>query len=728
MNISTLYSKIITTGINTSKSEITNKRIKILNTYALVWINLIVILTLIEKLLQFIIITTQGGFNDTYEEAVESHFSHGQIVQLLTATFLLVVILLNKYNKFNAARVLFLLVSLANFTAFTLHVTPGIYTEYFYLIVPPLALSLYSKNTIPFIVLIISFLLYVTPYRFYPVYPENIIERFYPIPQVYIFISIYLLVNYFKKINSKNEKLLQFEKDKVLNDKTILENQQLELKKLNKFKSHFFINISHEIRTPLTLIQGHASQINLNDSNEKTQEKIDVVKEQSQQIYSIVNNIMDLGKIDSKEFQINTEFIELNNFLNKHYNQFKNLFIQKSISFSLENKTENLLFKIDDYMFSKSISNLLSNALKFTSKGGYVVLKACVENKKLKIELTDNGIGIPKEDINNVFNRFFQSKNDITKSEGSGIGLTFTKSIVEAHNFSIDVKSTPNQATTFSIEIPSDAFTKTQTIITTPNFETKSDIIEKTIKQTHSKRQVLIVEDHKQMRIFLAGLLDNYIITEAKNGEEALNILKTNNFDAIITDYMMPVMDGETLVQNIKKQNIKTPIIVLTARTDAKGKLNMLRLGIDGYLNKPFIKEELFLHLKQAFQSIDNINKFDKKLKLEERQSLNKFAIKFNKELNEFIFNNMHTSTFGIDAIAEHFNISKSTLNRKTKTLLGQVPKDIVMEARLQKARVLIEENPTETQKNIANAVGISNTTYFFKKIEERFHKKQIIK
>ena len=184
---------------------------------------------------------------------------------------------------------------------------------------------------------------------------------------------------------------------------------------------------------------------------------------------------------------------------------------------------------------------------------------------------------------------------------------------------------------------------------------------------------------------------------------------------------MMPVLDGKGLVMAIKKRNLKTPIIVLTARTDSDAKLKMLRLGIDAYLNKPFMKEELLMHLKKASQAYDVINKFDSELKVEEKESLNKFAQKFNEDLNDYIFENMHSSIFGIETIAEHFDISKSTLVRKTKSLLGQVPKDIILEARFQKARLILEENPTESKKNISKAIGIKNTFYFFKKMEERF-------
>ncbi len=720
MKLKHSYSKLFYTGTRLKFDNKKNKRIRILNTYTIVWINLILVLTFIEKIIQFLIVTLKGGFNDNYDTIAQNHLDYGSIVQWLTVVLFVTVILLNKINQFNIARILFLLVALSNFTLFTLFIKPGMYSEYFYVIIPPMALSIYIKNYVPFIVLVISLILFIAPYQIYPVYPQNIIDRFYQIPQVYIFISIYLLVNYFKKLNLKNEALLEIEKNKVLSDKIILENQQQELKKLNEFKSHFFVNLSHEIRTPLTLIKGHAAQINFNTAKNKSLESINIIKSQSEQIHSIINNIMDLGKIDENELQINIKSINVTEFLTHHYTNFKNVYETNNVQFLFENKITNLSFNVDEYLFSKSINNLLSNALKFSSHKGVVKLKAYIHNRQLIIEVSDNGIGIPEKDLQHIFDRFFQSKNHITQSQGSGIGLAFTKMVIDAHNFSIDVKSEPDINTIFTIKIPEIALQKAK--VNAHIKQQKLNLGQQTL--ISSKRKILIVDDHTEMRAYLSSVLNNYKIVEAKNGKEALDILNSNSFDLIITDYMMPIMDGRTLVGNIKKLNIKTPIIILTARTDTKGKLNMLRLGIDAYLNKPFLKEELIMHIKQAFQSYDRLVQFNKELEKREKDNLDKFAEKFNQDLKNFIFKNMHTSNFGIDMIADHFKISKSTLNRKVKSLLGQVTKDIIMEARLQKARELLDENPLQTQKNIANAVGISNTSYFFKKMEKRFNKK----
>jgi signal transduction histidine kinase/DNA-binding NarL/FixJ family response regulator len=599
----------------------------------------------------------------------------------------------------------------------SLVVSPGSYLEYYFLLAPPIAITLYIKKYTSYLVLAVSFLLFLTPYYFYVVYPEEYVDRLIPFETICIFLVIVLIVNYFKQNNLNSENLLSLERDKVLSDKILLEKQKAELRELSEFKTHFYVNLSHEIRTPLTLIKGHSLQLNFNDSEEKMEEKINIINSQVEQVEFIINNIMDISKIDNKDFHLDLAPVNISSFFDKHFSNFKNLFETKGVLFSLENRTQNLLFKVDNYLFSKSIDNLLSNALKFTKSGDAVVIKIYLQGVDLKVEVIDTGIGIPEEDIEKVFDRFFQSKNHITKSQGSGIGLSFTKSIIEAHNFSIDVKSISNISTIFSIQIPQESLQESLNVEHTKVLKepSKNEII------VNSKLKVLLVEDHNEMRKYIISLLDDYTVTEAENGEVALDILKRETFDVIITDYMMPVLDGKGLVTAIKSQNLKTPIIVLTARTDSDAKLKMLRLGIDAYLNKPFMKEELLMHIKKASKSFDVINKFDSKLKNEEKESLNKFAQKFNEDLNEFIFENMHSSIFGIETIADHFNISKSTLVRKTKSLLGQVPKDIILEARFQKARLILEENPTESKKNISEAIGIKNSFYFFKKMEERF-------
>lgn len=695
------YDLLVSLGIrNTTQSNSEIKRIKLFNTFCYCWYATAVILLL-------------------------NYLTKSPILYLnILVHFLqLIVIILSQYihtkGHYEIGRFMFALMLIVNSFVFGNFIKKGQLLEFYLILAPAVSLVLTDNKKINYSIFTVALLCFTIPNHFFEHYPTI---NFYSPGLVCLFFLFYILTNYFKKQNNQIEKLLELERDKVIADKVILEAQRNKLDQLNEFKSHFFVNFSHEIRTPLTLIQGNASRINLKGSLEENQEKIQNINNQVAQIQNIINNIIDLSKIDSNEFTITCTKVALQPFLEKHYASFATLFQKKEIQFDLLLNVPDIVVLMDEDLMSKSINNLLSNALKFTPKKGKVSIEVTFE-KELIIKIKDSGIGIPEQDLDKVFERFFQSKNDITKSQGSGIGLSFTQSILEAHHFDISLSSIPNEETIFTITIPKKAIEynaitlKTSNTVLQNSSPTKSQI--KISKA--AKRSILIVEDNEQMRQYLKEVLEDYQITEAENGQEALAILQHQSFDMIITDYMMPVLDGEGLVIKIKEQELKTPVIVLTARSDQEGKLNMLRLGIDGYLNKPFVEEELHLMIQKSLQSLDIIHSFETTLEEEERASLTVFASKFNEELNELIYTNLHSPTFGVEDIAFHLNISKSTLNRKTKAILGQTTQELIMEARFQKARGLLLENPHASKKEIAESVGITNATYFFTKLNERF-------
>jgi signal transduction histidine kinase/CheY-like chemotaxis protein/AraC-like DNA-binding protein len=694
------YDALVSLGITSasqSNSEI--KRIKLFNAFCYCWY-----VTAFILLFNYVIKTPILYLN------IVAHL--GQLVIIISAQYL------HSKGKYETGRFLFAMMLIVNSFLFGNFLKKGQLLEFYLILAPAVSLVLTDNKKINYSIFTIALLCFAIPNSFFKHYPTI---NFYSPALVCLFILFYILTNYFKKQNKTIENLLEVERDKVIADKIILEEQRNKLDKLNEFKSHFFVNFSHEIRTPLTLIQGNVSRINLKKSIEENQEKINNINHQVAQIQNIINNIIDLSKIDSNEFTITCTKVALQPFLEKHYSEFKTLFQKKDIQFTLKMAIPEISVFMDEDLMSKSINNLLSNALKFTPKKGNVEIEILLENE-LIVRIIDNGIGIPKEDLEKVFERFFQSKNDITKSQGSGIGLSFTQSIVAAHQFDISLSSIPNKETIFAITIPKKAIEYGVIDANTNTIGARIDfprVHSNTAKK--SKRSILIVEDNEQMRNYLKEVLENYQITEAENGQEALEILQQQSFDIIITDYMMPVLDGEGLVLKIKENGLKTPIIVLTARSDQEGKLKMLRLGIDGYLNKPFLEEELHLMVKKALQSFDTIQSFEATLPIEEKESLSVFANKFNQELNELIHQQMHSPTFGVEDIALHLNISKSTLNRKTKAILGQTPQELIMEARFQKAKALQLENPYATKKEIAETVGITNATYFFAKLHERF-------
>lgn len=715
------YETIISLGTQEGNSNNLNKRIRLLNTYCLIWSHLVLFFYALEMSIGLLV---------EYFTNSRITFSFFNFKAFLTILFvvisLITTLFLNKKHYFKWASVLFLSVFMLSNTYVALFVNPGNYLEYYLLLGAPIALTLYTKKSTSLLILLISFLLFLTPYYFYVVYPIDYVERLLVLEALCVFLVVFLLVNYFKKSNTKNESLLALERDKVLSDKMILEKQEAELRELNEFKSHFFVNLSHEIRTPLTLIQGYTNQLKFKTTDTENKQKTAIIKEQCQQMQDIINSIMDLSKMESNQFQLITTHVDVNSFLEKHFINFQSLFAKKNIDFTFNNKTLKTTILIDKDLFSKAITNLLSNALKFTPKNGSVTINTSFNNEGLTINVIDTGIGINEDEKEAVFKRFYQVKNDITKSQGSGIGLAFTKSIVNAHQFSIAIESSFGNGTCFTISIPKE-FVKYNTNLpfSEPidaveiNKTNLKKYIEPTIK--NNKQKILVVDDHEQMRKYLKKVLHNYNITEAENGKEALSILQNNNFDLILTDYMMPIMDGETLVKQLKQQQDKTPILVLTARTDQQGKLSMLRLGIDGYLHKPFMEEELLINIKNSIALYKNIVEFDTNNSPEVIKNLNAYAHKFNTKITSYINQNLNSPLLTVETISEYMKVSRSTLNRKVKSLLGQTVNQLIQEARLEKARKLREEDPFASKKQIAEAVGFTNTTYLFDKLKERY-------
>lgn len=715
------YESIIALGTKNSFSNNLNKKIRLLNTYCLLWGHVVLLFLSLELLIGLVLeVINQKTITFDFIN-VKSFIAHFFILSSITS-----IVFLNKYLYFKWGRFIFIsTIIIVNIFA-SLIISPGSYIEYYFLLISPIAITLYEKKSTSYLFLAIGFLCFLTPYYIYVVYPLEYVKRLIILETACIFLVIHLLVNYFKANNLKYEKLLSLERDKVFSDKIILEKQEAELRELNEFKSHFFVNLSHEIRTPLTLIQGYTNQLSFKDSDKGNKQKTTIIKEQCQQMQNIINSIMDLSKMESNQFKLIRIPVDINDLLEKHFTNFQSLFAKKNINFTFNNRTLKTSILIDEELFSKAITNLLSNALKFTPTNGNVSINTSFRDSGFKIDVIDSGIGINKEESEAVFKRFYQVKNDITKSQGSGIGLAFTKSIVNAHNFTINLESSSGKGCCFTIFIPKNYVSSTtnKPLIKTLETFVKNEVTTITQPKTvfiSKKQKILVVDDHEQMRVYLKKVLKNYDITEAENGEDALYTLKNNSFDLILTDYMMPVMDGETLVKELKKQKNKTPIIVLTARTDQHGKLSMLRLGIDGYLHKPFMEEELLINIKNSIALYKNVKEFDKGNSPEVLKNLNEYADKFNTKITSYINKNINSNSLTVDSISEYMNVSRSTLNRKVKSILGQTVNQLIQEARLEKARNLRAEDPFASKKEIAEAVGITNTTYLFDKLKERY-------
>ncbi|MEX6626054.1 response regulator [Tenacibaculum salmonis] len=696
----TLYNKLVDIGVSKVTSVKEKKRVRVLN-----------LATYISSIDALFFLFFDYFTNSLNKEKI--------ITLLFEITIYVSIIFFQKKGFSKISRIIF---TLSVFLVLFYHCNYafiGFYGEYQYIVVPLFTLFFFDKKYIHYGSLLISIAAFYLPNMYWNLYPE---QYFGYLNALILFLGVFLIVNFFKRLNNKNEQLLEIEKNKVLEDKILLEKQQIALKELEQFKSHFFVNLSHEIRTPLTLIKGYSSHIVFKNEDTENKQMMKKIQNQTQYIQNIVDNILDLSKLEENKLTLNKKPVDFSLLITKLYTDYQILFYKKNISFTVS-KTPNVNILIDEELFTSALNNLLHNALKFTDKKGKVIIKISYDTT-LVIEIIDNGIGIPVEDIDKIFTRFFQSKNHITKSQGSGIGLSFTKNLIEAHEFLLDVKSIPEKETIFKITIPNTFIqknTEDKEILTIENNQnTTYNTIPLKITP-ESKKSILIVEDNEDMRDYLKLVLKKYTITEVTNGKEALDILKTATFNTIITDYMMPVMDGLELVKAVKNLGLKTPIVVITARLDDVGKLNMLRLGIDAYITKPFLEEQLKITITRSIALYDQINNLEDKISPKEKISLENNSLLFDKQLKSYISDNIQNKNFGVDDLADLMNLSRSSVFRKTKLILGQTPNEVINEARLQKARILLDENPNIRKKELAEAIGVYNATYFYKKLEERF-------
>ncbi len=487
------------------------------------------------------------------------------------------------------------------------------------------------------------------------------------------------------------------------------------LKELDKSKSNFFTNISHEIRTPITLIKGYVEELNTN--NNKENDIKNSINKQVSNITEMVDSVLDLAKMQTADFNISKEETNIAVLLQELYINFKPLFEHKKIEFVLESVAENTYVKIEKNYMKRVLNNLLVNALKYTESGN-VTVKMSNRDNLLIISVADTGIGIQSNDLKNVFNRFYQVNNNLSKAGGSGIGLAFSKEIVELHGGKIIVNSTFNEGSVFEVHLPF-VITKDISVKNTNELEVASEV--KTSKITLEDTHFLIVDDNEDMRNYLTSILKEYKCYEAENGWKGLQILEKNDINFIITDYMMPKMDGLEFASRVKESGFAIPMIMLTAKSDINSKLEVLSLGVEDYMTKPFDKNELLIRVKNLLKNNKERENYTKELHQEDGEV---YSDDLQSKLKKYIYKNASNTKLNQDDIIEEFAISKSTLYRKVKAQTGLNPTEFIREVKLLKAKQILEKNNDILLKQLALAVGFVNTFYFSQIFEERFGKK----
>lgn len=518
---------------------------------------------------------------------------------------------------------------------------------------------------------------------------------------------------------------------------TIASQRDLLLQK-DELKTRFFLNISHELRTPLTLIMGTTEQVlkgKHGPINHTIHSNLSVSMRNSQRLLKMVNNILDISKLESGKMLLNISLVNLSDLLKKVVSYFSSKFNDKNIRFINSQHQDGTIY-LDRDKVETIFVNLIANAIKFTPQHGNITISLTHTENTIEIAVTDNGTGIPDADINHIFDRFYQStiRQD---GEGTGVGLALTKELVDLHQGSIVVENKKPSGVTFTVSfLKGDAHLSPSQLADLP-FDDESSLSEAKYplpsvqkydtapqEEADSKPNILLVEDNPDMSYFIRQILeDHYRVAIADNGKKALALLEENQPDLIITDYMMPEMDGYQLAVEIKKDDALAtiPIIFLTARTEMQDKIEVLNLGVDDYLFKPFNAEVLKVRIRNLLKNKNKRVEYWIEQSIDPRDiEWKEFPSKLKLTIDTYIKEHLK-SEIKIDQLVEATGISERSLYRKVKANTGLSPMEYIKEYKLRAARSLLENKTMHNVSEVADSVGFNYLSYFSKSYKQRF-------
>ena len=547
---------------------------------------------------------------------------------------------------------------------------------------------------------------------------------------IIIIISIYIIVSFYSS-KLKLRASLEYEKK---------EKKQIE--ELNQSKLRFFTNISHEFRTPLTLIVSQLEMLmERNDIQPLVYGKLVGIHRNTLRMKRLITELLDFRKQEQGFEKFKYSKQDIYSFLEEIYLSFKEYARGKQIIFEYFNKDRSLDVWFDVVQLEKVIYNLLSNAFKYTPLGGTVSLSVQEYENSVMILISDTGIGIAEENLNKIFDRFYQV-DSLDNQKGTGIGLALAKSIIEAHKGKIGARSREGKGTTFVVELPlGDSHISVSQKVETPDIDSycisllKMDdekITEEIPEDENSDRteepssKILIVEDNEELRELLVRLFSKvYSVYEAQDGEEGFEKTKEVQPDIVLSDIMMPKMSGIEMCRMIKS-NFETshiPVILLTAQTAEEFTIQGLKMGADDYITKPFNVKHLFMRCNNL---VNGRKLLQKKYAKQMDNNVDILATngadqQFMEQCVTCIEQNIDNPDFDVNMFAQALNIGRTKLFLKLKGITGQTPNDFILNVRLKKAQMLLIQSDTKTISEIAYEVGFNSPSYFIKRFRELF-------
>ena len=516
---------------------------------------------------------------------------------------------------------------------------------------------------------------------------------------------------------------------------------------MDELKSRFFANISHEFRTPLTLILGPIEKVLSRIKEREWVPDLQLVQKQARRLLQLVSQLLDLSRLEARRMKLQASQRNIIPLLKGTVLSFASLADRKKITLTFNSDREIIPVYCEKDIIVKIINNLLSNAFKFTASGGKIEVAVQTgsdhnldDDDTLVITVSDTGIGIAPERIDNIFNRFYQVDSSETREhEGAGIGLSLTKELVELHKGEIFVESQEGKGTTFTIRLPlSKSHLKPEEIVedfeqAVKSFEPGIPLTELELvseQQAASSKKgvpiVLIVEDNTDVRNYIHGYLEDYRCFEAGDGEEGLRLALKKIPDLIVSDIMMPKMDGVEFCKQIKsdERTSHIPVILLTAKADIESKLEGLETGADDYLTKPFEALELQVRVKNLIEQRRQLReRFRRELILEpEDMQLSSMDERFMKRVLDLVYEHLDDPDFNVELFSHKIFMSRRHLNRKLKALTDQTTTGFIRSVRLKRAAQLLGQQ-SATVSEIAYQVVFQDLSYFTECFRKEFGK-----
>ena len=519
---------------------------------------------------------------------------------------------------------------------------------------------------------------------------------------------------------------------------------------MTDLKLRFFTNISHELRTPLTLILGGIEDVKKHDSlTPRGENSLTLAHRNAKRMLTLINQLLDFRKIVKNKMELKISRVDLVPLVEDALDDFREMASERRIELLFTLSRRSVLVWVDIERMESVVYNLLSNALKFTPNGGRIEVILSLREESVTLTVRDTGIGIPKDKQGMIFERFAQASRAVDSNmKGSGIGLSLCRDIVTLHHGEISVDSRPGEGASFTVKLKlgNAHFGMEQIDFSGAGAgegKRRDDYMVSDFTAADSQRRVdvappkdaqkiLLVEDNRELRIFMYNsLIDTYYVVEADDGAEALEKIRSEMPDIIVTDLMMPCMDGIELIDKVRHDFTMShiPIVMLTARHSPDDRVKAMEFGADGYITKPFSIELLLARIDNLLTQRRKL--FEKFSSQSARNKVVELAVEdvvvtdrdeeFMKNVMAWLGENVENSELTIDQLASHLGLGRTTMYNKLKSLTGKSPVELIKEYRITKSKLLLRTGQFSVSE-VAYKVGFSDPGYFSRCFREQFH------